>query len=49
MIGAVVTQIVVFDGAFVVPPSVTLVIVTIIAWRRRERTAALIGSVMMRG
>jgi hypothetical protein len=48
MIGAVVTQIVVFDGAFVVPPAITSVIVAIIAWGRRERTAALIASVMTR-
>jgi len=48
MIGAVVTQIVVFDGAFVVQPAVMLVIVAIIAWGRRGRTRELIRSVLTR-
>lgn len=49
MIGAVVTTLLVFDGEMVALPAALLVLVAIIAWARRGRTAQLIGLVRSRG
>lgn len=49
MIGAVVTQLLVFDGDMVAPPAMALVLAVIIAWGRRRRTAELVGLVRSRG
>jgi uncharacterized membrane protein YphA (DoxX/SURF4 family) len=43
MIGAVITQAVVFDGEMVALPAVVLVVVAIIAWGRRRRNADLVA------
>ena len=43
MIGAITTQIVVFDGELVQIPAVFLVLVAVVAWGRRDRTAQLIA------
>lgn len=49
MIGAVVTTLLVFDGEMVALPAALLVLVAIIAWARRRRTAPLIGLLSSRG
>jgi len=48
MIGAVITQATVFDGDMVAVPAVVLVLVTIIAWARRDRTKQLAALVRNR-
>jgi len=45
MVGAVVTTLVMFGTGMVALPAVVLVLVTIIAWGRRRRTAELIALV----
>lgn len=42
MIGAVLTQLLVFGGEMVIYPTAMLVLVAIIAWGRRRRTARLV-------
>jgi uncharacterized membrane protein YphA (DoxX/SURF4 family) len=49
MIGAVTTQVVVFDGEMVAFPAATLVVVAIIAWGRRRQTARLLELLRIRG
>ncbi|MPZ89198.1 MAG: DoxX family protein [Nitriliruptorales bacterium] len=43
MVGAFITQLVVLDGENALTPVILLVIVAVIAWGRRERTAELIA------
>ncbi|UGY90996.1 DoxX family protein [Streptomyces gobiensis] len=49
MIGAVITEVVVFGGGMVIAPIVALACVATIAWGRRQSTAALVQLLRERG
>lgn len=49
MVGAFITQIVVFDGQYAVTPVILLLPLALIAWARRDRTAELVRVVRRRG
>lgn len=49
MIGATITQIVVFDGDMVANPVIVGVVVAVVAWGRRDRTVALFRLLAGRG